>query len=1663
MSVRWSGLFKPELSEVYTLFVLADNGARIYIDGNLSVDQWEVEAGGKATSKYLIFYVSTSFLLRYSVAGEYNATIAATAGLMYEFTLEYRHVTGNASILLSYSSPSIAKRTIPSSRLFNSPQHIFGSPFNSYVSPTITCGAASQVSGSGLSYATAARYAAFTIQARDEYLNLRTRWEDTFVVKAAQIDRLGQSKAGTVSANVVKGRYNVAYLVTKAGMIEIYSMLAVTGGIMATYYDAVAATFYSSVTGDFYSGHSLPAKARTDSNIYLNNYFATYGGGTCSCDVLGISSGVAQDPVSGSCSCAATSLVQDQVFAARWAGLIRPSSAALYTFNPISYSDSNNQERIKLWLDNKLVIDQWCSLAATGPSVTFAFPVAMDYYELKMEYRTLQASKSLNTYTAQNSPTVQMIVTQVDVASGGKVLGSSYLAVSSQVQSSPFSVAVMPDVTDWAVSTMNGSSLTISSAGVLSAFVITSKDSSGNLRSTGSDLYLVHISSVGGAVLEGAVQDNGDGTYVVQYQPTTQGTYDLKVYLGSADKTVTLFVQPGEACASTSLIDGVGLSIATAGFSATFTIQAKDAFQNLRTIGSNDFLARIIGPSSEMHNNPVSYIGIAPNTNLGRFQVAYRPTQSGNFSIDIKLASVNGLNCTFYRDTQLMNEVKTIVDSSVDHNWGLDSPDSSLGVVDGYSIRWNGYLKSPDYGIYTFTTAFNGPDERVKLWVDDQWVIDQWTSLDSGGTAPTGTLYLVKNALYDIRVEYKDVAGPSEIHLAMQGPSFTESVISSNRLFSIASSVAGSPFTATVFPALTSGTVSTAAGSGLSLATAGIPAMFTIQAMDNLGNARTSSDDIFVVRARHNADYSRRNIIGTVTPVAGGSGLYSVAYTATWKRNSLSCASAPPGLTSCGSLIVDFDHTGGDAIPGGTNVRTTTGQFPNMIGNKHKFHDVLVSQALQGGLQATYYTAVNPESSITPSNPILFGTGTAYRAKIVPAVQQSLTTAISGSLDSIDASFGIRYTGFFSPPTSGQSYTFTPAIGGNSALVSSAYERVRLWLDNSLVVDQWSSLATTRPTGTLQFDNANGLYDIKLEYKQDGGVDEEPQIMLLYSYPAQAEITIPSSRLYQAYDLSFDIYDQTGLTATYYANLPTGELQWVSGASEVGTPATDPLKAVQESTVDWSGSTTTDRPYPSSVLDGEYSVRWTGFVRPSRTDEYTFYVPLNPSVVRSTGERVQLWVDNNVIISQWGSLASLEPSGTIGFPASGDYYNIVLDYIVTNMDSTRGLQLVWENQGQANALFFNASDVSYADRVQKGIVRPDSLFQIRTTSVVERDDMKTWDMDYYKGLVATLEDRQTGTPGRWERINGCPDYVPGGSNGRESRCRGQGLRTNDILRVDVKPAAICSAQTTVSDSFGSLTLSTAGVTRTFTLTARDAYDNQRDAVDDSFIARASLLGADFWTTPVNAVFIPQSWAKLALQGEVNPMWDINGKYEANYLVTLSGQYAFTIQSADVQGNGLYGTYFSQPNFEGYASTQIDSNIDFDWGVSAPTADPNVGTSNFSVRWTGFVKANYTELYTFFTDCSGGVRLFVDSQILVDQWNTSAQIYSGTVSLQGSALYDLKLEYQSGGGTSFCHLSFSSPSTPMQIVPLASLFVESQVFEIIDDYCMTLQMLRCCQI
>ena len=271
----------------------------------------------------------------------------------------------------------------------------------------------------------------------------------------------------------------------------------------------------------------------------------------------------------------------------------------------------------------------------------------------------------------------------------------------------------------------------------------------------------------------------------------------------------------------------------------------------------------------------------------------------------------------------------------VNFDVGDEAPSANVAVTDGFGMVWSGFVKPTSSEEYTFHATLAEADERVKLWVDDQWIVDQWSSLSS--TAPTGTLWLAGNILYDMKLQYKEIAGHAGVSLHWESSSTSKALVPSSSLFRAATAVQGSPFAATVFPARTSGTISTGVGQALSLATAGSPATFTVIAKDHLGNTKTTTDDIFVVRAKFNGKHSyptstpfsvggvaeqSRNRVGTV--VNKGPGVYVASYTATWKRNSLS--------------------------DDGWDVDTATASKPGTYGDKgpsgirKKFHDVLVSQ-----------------------------------------------------------------------------------------------------------------------------------------------------------------------------------------------------------------------------------------------------------------------------------------------------------------------------------------------------------------------------------------------------------------------------------------------------------------------------------------------------------------------------------------------------------------------------------------------------------------------------------------------------------------------------------------------------------------------------------------------
>jgi hypothetical protein len=96
---------------------------------------------------------------------------------------------------------------------------------------------------------------------------------------------------------------------------------------------------------------------------------------------------------------------------------------------------------------------------------------------------------------------------------------------------------------------------------------------------------------------------------------------------------------------------------------------------------------------------------------------------------------------------------------------------------------------------------------------------------------------------------------------------------------------------------------------------------------------------------------------------------------------------------------------------------------------------------------------------------------------------------------------------------------------------------------------------------------------------------------------------------------------------------------------------------------------------------------------------------------------------------------------------------------------------------------------------------------------------------------------------------------------------------------------------------------------------------------------------------------------------------------------------------------------------------------------------------FLVRWTGLLEPRFSERHTFELVADDGVRLWVDGQLLVDQWGLKSQQTKmrGEMALVAGRKYALKLDYSENTGKAFVSLYWQSESQPREIVPQSQLY------------------------
>jgi beta-glucosidase len=145
---------------------------------------------------------------------------------------------------------------------------------------------------------------------------------------------------------------------------------------------------------------------------------------------------------------------------------------------------------------------------------------------------------------------------------------------------------------------------------------------------------------------------------------------------------------------------------------------------------------------------------------------------------------------------------------------------------------------------------------------------------------------------------------------------------------------------------------------------------------------------------------------------------------------------------------------------------------------------------------------------------------------------------------------------------------------------------------------------------------------------------------------------------------------------------------------------------------------------------------------------------------------------------------------------------------------------------------------------------------------------------------------------------------------------------------------------------------------------------------------------------------------------------------------ISSEFLFTDEK--MKTHGLIAEYFSNMNFTGEPQIKrVDKELDFWWHGGSPGKD--IGEDNFTVRWTGYIKAPLTGDYEIAIASDDGVRFYLDDKLLINDWyNRGVSTSKANVSLDQNKIYKIKIEYYENGGDAVCVLGWNTPNEDLMM-------------------------------
>ncbi|MDB6072175.1 MAG: hypothetical protein JWL81_3346, partial [Verrucomicrobiales bacterium] len=425
-------------------------------------------------------------------------------------------------------------------------------------------------------------------------------------------------------------------------------------------------------------------------------------------------------------------------FSARWTGFITAPSSETFTF----FVPSDNGVRV--WINNQLVLDKWTPLDVSGWH-SFTRPMtAGQAVPIKVEYAELYGGANITLFWFSDTQTWESV-------------GANRLTTGAAVNRAP--VLITPA----AQSTVRGRAASLT------------------VQASDPDFNNLIYSAAG---LPPGLSINA-----------TTGLISGTVSLASlASHTVTLTVSDGSLSATGSflwtttapptnrapVLNNPGTQTAIRGSIVSLRPLASDPDNDALT-----WTAAGLPPGLTLTASSGQIAGILSSTAAAAYTVQLTVTDPGGltagatFTWNTVAAPLTGLRGEYYNGMEPGVGTPLLIrnDPTIDFDWGGGSP-AAVVPVDYFSVRWTGTLTAPSTETYTI---YAPSDNGVRIWINNQLVLDKWVPLDISGWH-NFTINLTAGQAVPIKVEYAELYGGAGISLYWYSNSLPWEAIATNRL-----------------------------------------------------------------------------------------------------------------------------------------------------------------------------------------------------------------------------------------------------------------------------------------------------------------------------------------------------------------------------------------------------------------------------------------------------------------------------------------------------------------------------------------------------------------------------------------------------------------------------------------------------------------------------------------------------------------------------------------------------------------------------------------------------------------------------------------------------------------------------------------------------------------